>query len=246
MAFTVETSTGSTLTLTNGDQITVNGQNLYINDIGPYAQGSRRRHRIIAPRNVSVATFAQLNNTTLAPEYNTPATVRAQIKADSYQPDQAWDPTDGPDQPRTVKTLYLQEASLTAGYPLIKVKLVDAPRGQMFVGYYTVKFVPYTSSGGNQNLGIPPTTSAGTPRTLHPTYVSLTDQVVVGQMAVHLGQARIQFPRNEATYAELTGHMAIEITPRGVSPMLYRLRNAGDLKQPQTYDWDLELERIRP
>lgn len=245
--FTTLDSLGSPVALDLGDKLNVFGQDLIVNGVGAYMAGWPGEFPLDYPVSLSLATFDQLNATTLVPEYLATKTVIAQIKADSQEPDNELIEADGPEQPKTYKVIYLQESDLTKGYPVIKLVLRDVHRGLMFPGLYTVQFVPYTVSGGDDAAEIPPTVTEGAPRTLTCKKVDLRDQVVLlGSLQERVGDARITFLRSEATQAELLGKMFIDITPKGGSALRYRLKNAAGLTTEQTYHWTALLERVRP
>jgi hypothetical protein len=248
MAFSVLTTAGATVTLDLGDKLVLDGRDLYVNAIGPYAQGARRRHRLLAPRNVSIARFSQINASTLVPEYQSAVTVPAQIKGTDSRVDYRRDPDAGPEQPRTEKIAYFQEAVTGLGYPLIQVELVNAPTGRMFASLFTVKYWPRTSTGGNANAGIPATVADGTAVTLSPRYVDLSEQWDIGpNRRVLLGDLKLIVPRESLTRAQMLANHQIGLTPRGGSELRYQIVNSPDgFETPQSYDWCLVLKRVRP
>lgn len=244
MAYTVLDSNGNTVTLELGDKITTEGRDLIISGIGPYAQGGRRKYRLIAPAIVSFSAFAQINNSTLVPEYSSAVSIALQLKEAKEEKDNLVD--DNALWPTTYKVAYAKEAG-SQNYSLIRLVLRDAVHGLTFPSLYTVKLVPRISTGGDTDLGTPSTTTDGTLRTLNPVYVSIWEQITLdGNERIKRGDAKIVIPRHAATEAELMGNTLIEITPKGSSSLRYRIWPGKGIETEQTFHWCIYLERIRP
>lgn len=249
MTFTVQNTSGGTVTLAKGDKFSLHGENLYVTGLSAHAAGARRRHRIIGAAPVQLSSFDSLSSS-LEPQYTGAVTVMAQVKTVKPNQYKAFgdqkDGDYGPDQPESRKILYVMEANTSADWPQVKIELQDAARGLMFPGMFTVELIPQTKASGNQSLGIPDTVTNGTPVDLEPVFVDLSDQVTVSESSqVTLGDALIKFPRHKATQAQLLGDSIISITPSGQSAIQYRVKNTQGIVQMQTHHWMVYLERIR-
>lgn len=252
MAFTVQTTSGASLTLQQGDKITsVAGQSreLLITELAPYAQGMRRRARILSRVDVSIASFDSLG-VDLAPSYDDAVTVKGQSKIEKLQvfshKGEEVDGDYGPQALESKEVLYFNNADTTQDFGVIRAVLQDPARGLFFPNMFTVQMVPKTKSGGRSSGGIPPSVSDGTKVNLEPVFINVNTQVLVGNSSqITLGDAVIKFPLHKATQAQLLGDSLIEITPQGQSAIAYRIKNADGLKQMQTHHWMAYLERVR-
>jgi hypothetical protein len=240
-------SSGGVLTLAHGARVTVQGEALIVNGYGAYMDGWGEDFPLDQPVPLAYEPFAGFSGT--SPTWGTAVTVQAQVKSEKV--DRQRNPADGPGMPETRKVLYLQEADTTRTWPIVRVELQDQARGLMFPGLYVVKLVPYTvaaQTATQKTLRLPASPSPvtpGTARTLHPIFVSLTDQVDFSSgLEVRKGDALIRIPRDEATEAELLGDSWIEITPLGANPIRYRPTGPQGVVPDQTFHWSIYLERM--
>lgn len=252
MSFTTPNTAGGTVTLRNGDKITFAGEELIINGIGPYGVGLRTRRPPPAAVACTANLFTQLNGTTLAPEYGSSLSIRAQFKADTTEEENLWEDDDGPDIPHTRKVAYLQEGNASADWPHVRVVLRDKVRGLMFGGLYTVKLipVPVVTTAGNANAGIAAKTTPGTPVTLTAKKVDLREKIqLVDNQQIKRGDACVIVEKSNLTYATLmTAGIFFEITIPGGTVLRYQLPSkASDaIESLQSHHWKLYLNRVRP
>lgn len=252
MAYTVQTTAGASLTLQQGDKITaVAGQSreLLITELAPYAQGMRRRARILSKVDASIASFDSLDGS-LAPSYDDAVTVKCQSKIERLQAfkykGEETDGDYGSEALESKEVLYFNNADTAQNFGVIRAVLQDPARGLYFPNMFTVRLAPFTAAGGRSSGGIPPSTTPGTKIDLEPVFIDINAQVVVGDSSqMTLGDAVIKFPRHKATQAQLLGDSLIEITPQGQSAIQYRVKNTEGLKQMQTHHWMAYLERVR-
>lgn len=253
MAYTVTTTTGATLTLAKGDKISsIAGQarDLYIVEVGPYAQGKRRRGRIIAPVDASIASFDEIDSGTLSPTYETAATVKAQAKTEKAS---RWNSTEtdanfGPNSPESREILYFNNADTTQAFGLIRAVAVDSSRGLMFPEMFTAQYLPApTITGGDDIKMIPGTPTPGTPVALTLEYIDLSEQFAIADYArTKTGDALIRFQRDQLTQAQIEANGAyFAITPNGGSAILYQIWGSEGVQQEQTYHWTVYLKRVR-
>lgn len=256
MAYTVTDTSGNSLTLAQGHKITsIAGQSreLYITEIAPYAQGKRRRARIVAPVSAVIAPFVEVDSGTLAPTYDSSVTVLAQAKTEKsnrYNPKGEDSDADfGPNAPESAEVLYFNNADSTQDFGVIKVRLADAARGLMFPGMFTAQYIPAPSeSGGDPDLFIPPTYTPGTPVDLTLSFINLSDQMrYEGGTGVKRGDAVIKFTRDQLTKAQILADKGLfEITPIGGSAISYEVWGSDGVEYEQTYHWCVYLRRVRP
>lgn len=254
MSYTTTSTAGASVVLAKAHKVTeIAGRacDLYVTEVGPYAQGMKRRARALGTVDVVVHPFTGLNISTGVPEYGDPVTVKAQIKTEKAG---RWsttgDKTDadyGALAPEAREILYFNNATAAQPFGVIRCVTDDPARGLMFATLYTVQFIPLVASGGDPDLNIPATITPGTPRSITPAFVDITEQAVFeGNMRVKTGDAVVKFTRNQATQAELLGDNLIRITPLGGTAMDYQLWNAAQgLKAEQTYHWTAFLKRLR-
>lgn len=252
MAFTTPNTAGGTVTLKNGDKITFAGQELIINGIGPYGVGLRTCRPPPATVACTANLFTGFNGTTLAPEYGSSLSIRAQFKADTTEEDNLWEDDDGPDTPHTRKVAYLQEGNASADWPHVRVVLRDKVRGLMYGGLYTVKLIPLptVTTAGNANAGIAAKTTPGTPVTLTAVKVDLREKIQpIDNQMIKRGDACVIVEKTNLTYATLmTAGIFFDITIPGGTTLRYQLPNKANdgIESLQSHHWKLYLNRCRP
>lgn len=244
----IKTKTGVATTINRGDKVTAiagAAREIYITATEPYAQGMKRRARVLAPVDVTLRRFNKINPTTLAPEYHDPVTVQAQVKTEKSG---RW-VSKGVYAPESQEVLYLNNANTSENFGVIRAIAQDSARGLMFPGLFSVQYIPVpTMTGGNAALMIEPTPTPGTPVDIDLQFIELTDQYTYGDgVKQKMGDAVIKFTRDQLTQAQIGANGSFfDITPLGGTAIRYQVWNASEgVKQEQTYHWCVYLKRVR-
>jgi len=253
-SYSVQSKDGLRVELTNGDHITsIAGRDsdLYITDIGPYAQGMYPKPSIVAPVSVTVENLKEIDETTLQPKYYQSASVWGQVKTAKAQ-----DTSKTPDSPEAKEVLYFNNADPCQEFSLIRAVVADSLSGETYAGLYTFERAVTTITDANQLLGIPG--SEDTVFTTIPAlFVELTDQYrftpsgntertndpFIKQKA---GDALVKIKRSYLTQSQVESASYFRITPLGGTPVKYIIWNGSDgIVQEQHYQWSLYLQKVR-
>lgn len=243
-SYSIKAIDGSSVSLSNGDHITSiagRSSDLYITDIGPYAQGMYPKPSLVAPVNVALETLVEIDNTTLAPTYNSSVSVYGQAKTLKTQ-----DTHKSPDSPEAKETLYFNNADSAQEFSLVYVKCADSLSGETYAGLYTLEKAVTTITSGNPLLGIP-----GSESTVYSTipalFVELTDQYrFIDGVRQKAGDALIKIKRSLITQSQIESANHFRITPKGGTARKYIIWNGGEgIVQEQQYHWCIYLQKVR-
>ena len=259
MAFSVLDTSGATVTLDKGAIITsIGGRsvNVILTGMGAEATAMRRRGRILSGTPITIAPFAQINPSTLAFEYGTPATVLAQ--AEEIMMDR-WDASGQTSitgqigqlygtslAPKSEVDLYFNNADISQSFGILFAKAMDPPRALTAGGMYTVnrvslpRLTKVQTNKGEVNAGTP------TPNVLTCIKVNQNAQYeIVNGIDQQCGDAVIIVSRDQATQAQLESADYFTISYLGQKPARYTIWNQNGIRYMDAYYYAIYLERMK-
>lgn len=243
MPFTAKDTNGNTVTIQNGDRVSLIGTrsaDLYVTDIVPIGEGMHHRARVLFPVPCSVAPFTGLNGVTFNPEYGTAVTIQGQPEPKKVN---HWMANRGPNNPDRNEHLVFNEQDQASYYGAFRLQLEDAWDGLMIADQYTVELVTMPApTGGDPDIGLPGITGAPVATALTVKMVSLTDQYEFnGSIRILRGNGKLQVNAQDIPAIEAADYIKVTM-PNGVE-VKYTLWDKS-VEYEQTYHGCVYLKRL--